>query len=464
MVLEIDVVVIGAGPAGLCAATRAAQAGLSVVVLDEQAAPGGQIYRAVEAASAARRRILGPDYEKGLDIVAAFRRSEAKLISGATVWNVATDKLIDFSQSGQAQCVRARAVVAASGALERPSPMPGWTLPGVTTVGALQILLKSAGMVPDGVVLAGAGPLLWLVAAQLIAAGAPPLAILDTVSPRQMLAALRHLPRALRAKAYIAKGREMLAVVRASGVPVHRYVRDIRIEGNTAVEAISFKAAGGRLRIATRAVALHQGVIPNQQISRLLRCEHVWDHGQHCFRPILDENFETSEPGLYIAGDAGGIGGAKAAALQGRIVGLHLANLAGRGDPAELRAARTELARDLAIRPFLEALYAPAREILAPADGTIVCRCEEVTAGSIRTRVSVGAPGPNQVKSLIRTGMGPCQGRVCGVVVSSIIAAARQEEPERADYYRIRPPLKPIPLTELAEYPEMEFEIEAHEP
>lgn len=464
MVRQVDVAVIGAGPAGLSAATQAARAGLSVVLLDDQASPGGQIYRNVEASGPARRQILGPDYVKGLDLISAFRQSGAELIAGATVWNVATDKLIDYSIAGQIHCLRAKAIVAASGALERPSPLPGWTLPGVTTVGALQILLKSAGMAPEGAVLAGAGPLVWLVADQLIAAGLPPLAILDTVTIPQMIAALPHLPGALRAGVYINKGRAMLARIRASGVPVYRRVRDIRIEGNTAVEAISFSTGIRRVRLATRAVALHQGVIPNQQISRLLRCDHVWDAAQHCFRPVRDENFQTSEPGLYIAGDAGGIGGAHAAALEGRIVGLHLAAMAGRGNPDEMLAARHELAGDLAVRPFLEALYAPSAEILAPADGTIVCRCEEVTAGAIRANVALGTPGPNQVKSLIRTGMGPCQGRVCGVAVSTIIAKAQGQAPHKADYYRIRPPLKPLPLVALASYPQQQPEIEAREP
>jgi NADPH-dependent 2,4-dienoyl-CoA reductase/sulfur reductase-like enzyme len=463
MVRMVDVVVIGAGPAGMSAATRVAKAGLSVVVLDEQAAPGGQIYRGVEAASERRRAILGSDYACGLDVVAAFRQSGAELISGASAWNIATDKSIDYSRSGRTHRLRAGSIVMASGAFERPCPLPGWTLPGVTTVGAVQILMKSAGMVPDRAVLAGAGPLLWLVAAQLTTAGFPPLAILETVAVRQNLAALRHLPRALRSLGYLRKGLAMIATVRAAGVPVYRSVGDIRIEGNTAVEAILFKSWGRRRKIATQSVALHQGLVPNQQISRLLDCEHVWDRGQHCFRPLLDQHFQTSRPGFYVAGDAGGIAGARAAALQGQIVGLRLAELAGKGNDDELRAARSELAADVSVRPFLESLYAPSRDIVHPDDATIVCRCEEVTAGAIRARTALGAPGPNQIKSLVRTGMGPCQGRVCGIAVTSIIAAARGEYPGDCEYYRIRPPLKPVPLLELTEYPSTASEFEAFE-
>ncbi|MCC7284259.1 MAG: FAD-dependent oxidoreductase [Acetobacteraceae bacterium] len=467
MTREVDVLVIGAGPAGLAAATEAANAGRSVVLLDEQPAPGGQIYRAVERASPALLKILGEDYAAGRALVDEFRASAAEYLPGASVWNIGTDRLVDYSQGGQIANLRAASIVCAAGALERPCPIPGWTLPGVTTVGGLQILLKTSGVVEEEVVLAGAGPLLWLLAGQLVAAGAPPKAVVETVPKGRQTAALSKLPGALRAAGYLRKGLALTTAVRRAGVPVYSHAEALEVEGELAVSGLRFRADGSEHRLACTALGLHQGLIPNQQITRLLRCEHAWDSAQHCFRPVLDDGFQTSFPGLYVVGDAGGISGAKAAALQGRILGIQLATAgsgAGRQAERRLGSLKAELGRDLAIRPFLEALYAPDPKLLAPADSTIVCRCEEVTAGRVREAVRLGAPGPNQVKSLIRTGMGSCQGRVCGVAVASIIAAEQGAPPDQADYYRIRPPLKPLPLTELAAYPATGPDDEEREP
>jgi len=197
-------------------------------------------------------------------------------------------------------------------------------------------------------------------------------------------------------------------------------------------------------------VALHQGVVPNQQITRLLRCDHRWNGSQRCFVPELDEFGETSVAGVYVAGDGGGIGGAAAAALQGRLVARRIAQKAGRRTVGEIAGLMAELRREMSIRPFLETLYAPAAAVLSPSDETMICRCEEITAGQIREAVDLGAPGPNQVKSFLRSGMGPCQGRMCGLAVTEIIAERRDEPPSLVDYYRIRPPLKPLALSELA--------------
>ncbi|RKF14163.1 FAD-dependent oxidoreductase [Roseovarius spongiae] len=447
-----DIAVIGAGPAGLAAATRAADLGYDTVLLDEQPSPGGQIYRAVETADHARTEVMGADYARGRAIVDAFRASGAAYMDGALVWNISTDRVIDFSRGGASSQLSAKRIIVATGAVERPWPLPGWTLPGVTTAGALQILMKASGIVQEDAVLAGSGPLLWLVAAQLVDAGAPPRAVVETTPRAHYRAALAQLPAALRAPGYLAKGWRMMRKVKRAGVRHFAGAENIAIEGADAASAIRFTAKGASERIEASSIALHQGVVPNQQITRLLRCDHAWDAAQQCFRPVTDEDGQSSVQEVYVAGDGAGIGGALSAALHGEITALAIAARDGRGDPARLKSLRAERARDAAVRPFLETLYAPAPHVTAPADDTIVCRCEEVTAGAIREAVNLGAPGPNQVKSFLRAGMGPCQGRVCGPVVSAIIAERRGETPGATGYYRIRPPLKPIPLSELAQF------------
>ena len=449
----VDLLVIGAGPAGLAAATEAAALGLSVTVMDEQSRPGGQIYRGIETASAKRLSILGKDYAGGRALAESFRQSGAEYLPGTLVWNIGSDRSVDFSRNGKAQRLNPKAILVATGALERPMPIPGWTLPGVTTAGALQILMKSAGIVKENCVLAGAGPLLWLVATQMIAAGAKPAAIVENLPRGRITAGLRHLPAALRAREYLIKGATMIARVKAAGIPVYSNATELAIEGSAQAEAISFRSGGKLHRIETSDIALHQGVVPNQQITRLVGAEHHWDAGQACFRPTLDESYRTSVDGIYVAGDGASITGAKSSALQGRLAALFIASAQGRS-VAKDRVTRLQagLARDMSVRPMLEAIYAPAPEILAPADSTLVCRCEEVTAGDIRSVVKLGAPGPNQIKSMLRAGMGPCQGRVCGLAVAQIIAAQKGETPEETGYYRIRPPIKPITLAELAAY------------
>lgn len=444
-----DVAVIGAGPAGMAAAVESAASGLSVIVLDEQALPGGQIYRAVENADAARVAILGEDYAAGRALVEEFRASAAIYIPRATVWNVNPELVLNYSKDGASFEISASALVIASGAIERPTPMPGWTLPGVITAGASQILLKAHGYIDDSIAFIGCGPLLWLVAAQMVTAGRTPRAIIETVPMSRYAAASVKFPLNPTAWKYMRKGAGLMRTVRQAGVPIHRNARNIVISGSPRASAASFTSGGESRRVEADLFALHQGVVPNQQITRLLRCEHAWDERQRCFVPVRDEFGETSAANIYVAGDGGGISGARAAELQGRLTGRRIAAKAGL-PAAALVGLQRDLAREQSIRPFLETLYAPSQEIRSPAASTLVCRCEEITAGRIREAIDLGAPGTNQVKSYLRSGMGPCQGRMCGLAVTEIIAEQTGESPSVVDYYRVRPPLKPLALAELA--------------
>ena len=164
---KVDLVVLGAGPAGMAAAASAAQLGLRALILDEQPEPGGQIYRGLGDANTTKLGVLGPDYQRGRELLDGFAQSDIQYLPGATVWQVTREREIYFSRDGQADMLEARHIVLATGAMERPMPFPGWTKAGVMGAGAGQILLKGSALVPEGnVVLAGSGPLLYLLAWQ----------------------------------------------------------------------------------------------------------------------------------------------------------------------------------------------------------------------------------------------------------------------------------------------------------
>jgi len=457
-VSAFDLAVIGAGPAGLAAAVTAAEAGLATVVLDEQPEPGGQIYRGVErvaAERAAHLAVLGEDYAAGLELVRRFRAAAIDYRPQTAVWQIDRERTVYCNGPDGMFDVSARQVLIATGALERPMPLPGWTLPGVMTCGAAQVLLKTAGLTPEGrCVLAGGGPLLYLLAAQLLRAGVVPAALLET--PTHPGAALPHALDFVRAPGYLAKGLAMLRALRAAGVPVRRGIAALELVGTRRVEAVRYRWRGTLREESADLVLLHQGVVPNPNLAAALRCEQVWDDAARCFRPVLDAWGASSVPGVAIAGDGGGIIGAKAAELAGTVAALGAAHAAGRLTAAERdrRAAplRAALASHLKARPFLDAWYRPGQEWVAPpAADTIVCRCEEVRAGEIRELVAQQhCPGPNQMKAFVRCGMGPCQGRLCGLTVTELIAECRGVPQQEVGYYRIRPPVKPVTLGDLA--------------
>ncbi|KAB2670123.1 thioredoxin reductase/bacterioferritin-associated ferredoxin [Ochrobactrum sp. RC6B] len=458
-----DLAIIGAGPAGLSAAAEACAASANVVLFDENPAAGGQIYRGIEHNTTARRPFLGTDYWRGKEVLKAFVASKATYMPKALVWSVepqdGDDNGVDLrvSVSGKSGIVSARRVIFATGAMERPMPVRGWTLPGVMTVGAAQIALKASGLLPNGrVVLAGTGPLLYMFGAQLLQAGGEVAALLDTTPGANYVKAAPNVPSFLFSP-YAFKGLSLLLKVHKS-VPVYSGVTDIAIEGKNEAETICFSAKGKTHRLAVDSVFLHQGVIPNNNLANASGCALIWNDGQKCFQPQLDGNGRSSVPAIYIAGDGSGIGGALVAEQSGRIAALAACQdifpalattLAPKIVKLQAQARRVERGR-----AFIDALYLPAQAFRAPLNrDTIVCRCEEVTTGAIRDAAACGIAGPNQLKTMLRCGMGPCQGRMCSSTVTEILAEVQNRAPQTVGFYRLRAPVKPVPLGEIAALP-----------
>ena len=450
-----DIVVVGAGPAGMAAATVAAKHGARALLLDEQPVAGGQIYRAVSRPTLTDRNVLGPDYYQGQDLIAELEASGAEHQTGATVWQLSAEREIGVSKDGVAQLLTADQIIIATGAQERPFPVSGWTLPGVMTAGGAQVLLKSAGLAASDAVFAGTGPLLYLVANQYLKAGIAIRAILDTTPRGNSLRALPHLPAAMMSIGALMKGRRWIAELRAAGIPFIKGVEDLKLIGTDALSAVEYRHRQHWERIDTSRVFLHQGIVPNVNLAMAAGCAHRWSNAQLCWHAVTDTWAETDVPGVAIAGDGAAVNGALAAECLGRIAAYGALHRCARLD-ATLRnrlsaPSREILARERRLRPFLDAMFRPSRQFRIPEDdATLVCRCEEVPAARVRESVDLGCIGPNQLKGFSRCGMGPCQARMCGLTISEMIAERRGVSVAEVGALRLRPPVKPLMLGELA--------------
>jgi len=248
----------------------------------------------------------------------------------------------------------------------------------------------------------------------------------------------------------------LLAQIKRAGVKRYTGARNIALQGQDRVTAVRFDCGGKTHQIETDLALLHMGVVPNTQISRLLRLDHEYDSVQRCFSPVVNELRLASDNNVSVAGDGAGIGGAHVAALSGRIAAVgaltRLDRLSTTDRDRFAKPLMQARVHELAARPFLDRAYPPSPEVLAPADDTLICRCEEGTAGQIRQFAKLGCKGPNQAKAFGRAGMGPCQGRFCGLTLTEILAQENGQSQQATGALRIRAPLKPVSLGELAAY------------
>ena len=457
-----DVAVVGAGPAGLAAAVAAAEAGASVVVLDENDDVGGQIYRQppatfkkVQGAAAAQ----AADYRRGATLMARARALPIRFVHAATVWGVFDATRVAYVDPDGAHELVARRLILATGAYDRPLPFPGWTLPGVVTAGGLQNLLKSQGVLPGArVVVAGTGPLILVVARQLIAAGAQVAAVAEST---RYLDHVASLPALAWAPGLMLDGARFVAGLARARVPYLTGHAVVRASGQGAVGAVDLAPLGRDGRPALdRArtfgadlLCVGYGFVSSVELVGMAGARLRYDELLDAWVPERDRWMRTSLPSVFAAGDGAGVAGSVVAEFEGRVAGRTAAIDLGFGDEdAETRDARAHLVRWARFRAGIDRMYRfPAGLLDDLDDGTLVCRCEEVDAETIREALEAGADHVNEVKGWTRCGMGRCQGRLCGPTLAHLVARYTGRSLADVGPYTPRPPAKPVPIDALIE-------------
>ena len=467
-VRQCEVLIIGAGPGGLAAAEAAARGGGRVTVLDERPEAGGQYFKQLAPSQRfSRPSAIDGQFARGRDLIERVRALGVETVHAATVWCASgTDEggvELDVIHENRAARYHAAQLIVAMGAFERAFPVPGWTLPGFMTTGAAQTLGRAYRVAPGSkVLIAGNGPLNLQVACELARGGVEVLAVAEAApapGPAQagaLLKAFRHSPDLM------AQGLSYLAALRRLGVPVLYGHVLARAEGAERVERatlVRLDKAGhpmGERTYQVDAVCTGYGFLPSTEITRLLGCRHRFDDsGAGALVVERDGDGATSRPGVFAVGDCGGIGGARVALSQGTLAGWAAARNLGRSLGAEVRSqiakARRALAQDLAFQDALWRLFEAVPRAEGPlADEVPVCRCEEVTAGTLKRCIADGVDEIGALKKLTRAGMGRCQGRYCGTVIARLCAQATGRPPDEFALFAPRFPVKPIPAIAVA--------------
>jgi NADPH-dependent 2,4-dienoyl-CoA reductase/sulfur reductase-like enzyme len=462
---RVEVLIIGNGLAGIVAANRLADAGVDVVLLDENIHIGGQILRRIPERLGAAR-VFHPDYVKkiGFNFIAALKAKKITVLNRARVLGIypGREVLIEENEK-KVRPLKADRILLATGAREKFLPFRGWTKPGVLSCGAVQVLIKSSGLLPArDLVIGGSGLFLYAVAYECLRSGARVGALLEQTPW------LDKLPLAgpmLQQWSKLTAGSRFLSKLIFSGVPMHFSTRIIEARGNGALEQVVSARVDGRgntisgreKMYQTPLLAVGYGFAANIELAQMAGCSIEFLAERGGWVAVTNDHLETSVPEIYGAGEITGIAGALKSINEGEIAALAILRKMEKCDAAHFNARMKKLLaarqRHLRFGKYFNLLYRiPGAAYLDIPDDTLVCRCEDVTMGDIKKAVANGYDTPATLKITLRSAMGDCQGRICGPVIYDILAALTGRSQSSMTPLVVRPPIKPVAIDSLASF------------
>ena len=457
---KVDLVVLGAGPAGVAAANVASKEGAEVVIIDENSSAGGQIYRAPPNEFQPQNSFKSDEFREGEKQRNILENSNLTALFKHRVWSVSSDLVVSTVGPNGLSSWHARSLIIANGALERIIPFPGWTIPGVIGLAASTILLKSQYVLPgQSTVVAGCGPLLIAVANGIIKSGGKVSAIIDLNSKSDWIKAF---PRLFSRPDQLFKGMSWFANIMKAGIKLyggHAVTNTKQVDNVLRISIAPINSAGSILDSKNQKIvegdclAIGHGLFPSTEITRLLKAKHIYDPLKGGWVPLIDDDFRSSIPGVYIAGDATGISGAFSAVQKGRIAGMaavrDLNVMSSQKYKAKIKSELIILKKNENFGKAAVRLMKFRPELIQTITSeTIVCRCEDVFRSEIDEAIESGARDLNQLKAWTRCGMGPCQGRTCSEAIEAILAS-KVGSRELAGQWTGRTPLRPVPIEQI---------------
>jgi NADPH-dependent 2,4-dienoyl-CoA reductase/sulfur reductase-like enzyme/bacterioferritin-associated ferredoxin len=478
---KYHVVVVGSGIGGLSAANTLSGHGLDILLIDENAHPGGQLLRKSETSS---KKFFNfkPDKVKiqGFSLIQKTRDACSKidrihLIQQAQVLGIFKDRrlLIHIERnkktndarakkekSGQIIEVQADHLILATGSRERYLPFKGWTLPGVMSLGAAQILMKSYGVLPAfHTVIAGSSPLMMVLASEILSNKGKVTAVLDENPFRKKLDFLpliqHHWPKLLEGAFYTAQ-------MMCNRVPMVNQTRVIEAKGKENLESVivakttldGHVITGTETEYPAQALTIGYGFIPNIELAVQAGCDIEYQPTGGGWIVTVDENLESSVNSIYAVGEITGIAGGKKSYIQGKLAAISVLkkldklNFKKKGSflLTQVKQLHSLNHKQTAYAAFLNHLcrIPPVAYSQIP-DDTLICRCENITMGAIKKAIDQDFITSGGIKKATRCGMGRCQGRICGTILSDIIMALTKKKP-----YDIGPSLSRAPVKNVA--------------